>query len=442
MLTNFVSVVSHLCNNTLIFIRRQTLMFPQIFALSLLLQPVLEPSPFLSVFFLFKEHFKAVLIDSPQSTPDTSPARICLHFDWFSVSIRELQKQQLFLPEIHKRRLELKAQKEYWRPFVQRNKEKIDIVEQLLREGELIPCQAGSGTAYLLFDEKRVPRFLIKPVDEDIFCLNNHHLLASPYNDSKHRARKSIPLYRCAQIGAFCWEIASICGLEKATAPCWMGILQDDRFYDLTQDLSAEEREYWIESGGIPDREKLCSIQEFIPGMRDFTEHLQMLYQEGFSDEEICSYFDQRAFEETCLFVWLIYDNDGHGENFIVKNMDRHNVMKIDNALSLPEQHTQYKNILAWTPNASLPISNELKEKIAAIRWDLIEEKIDLYELSESKAAFKERLSILQSLASQEGMTIGEIDLRLTLLSQENGNALALKEMSKEEVFNLFADRF
>ena len=52
------------------------------------------------------------------------------------------------------------------------------------------------------------------------------------------------------------------------------------------------------------------------PIPEDLIELLHEFYGEDLSDGEIASRFDQKDFEETCMFLWLSYDNDGDGANF------------------------------------------------------------------------------------------------------------------------------
>jgi hypothetical protein len=370
-----------------------------------------------------------------------------LHFGFYSTDLASLKKEGLLLNMIKDRQLEICEQKEHWRPVVEELKKGIDqdlyfAIECALEGGKLIANPLGCGSAYYIIDKRETARFVVKPVDEDIFCLNNRKEFGSPFNDSEHRVRDGIPLYRSAQTDAFCWDVASLADLEGTTPRATMYILKDDRFYDFSIWMDKEEE--LIRQTSLSDKEKLCSVQEFIPDSQDLIELLHEFYKQGLSDEEIASCFDQKEFEEVCMLLWLSYDNDAHASNFLTyaKRIDEkgkklYGIKKIDNGLSFPEKNTQYANILTWVPNAILPISPELKQKIAALPVDQILRKMDDYELSSCKGAFKERVEILKELAQREGITICEIDLRFSFLSLEEGGKLALSTMTTQQILDI-----
>lgn len=426
-------------------------------------EPIVK-QPFVSAILYLKELFKKVLdetsseqIDNLATYSQTNTGHISssffldtLHFGMSLRQIQQLKDQGLFLPSIKDRRMEIQEKKEHWRSMVEaakqgKDREFYDRIEKVLNNGSLIPHPSGCGGAYMIVDETGVPRFIAKPIDEDIFCLNNRKEFGSLFNDSDHRVRDDIPLYRSAQTDIFCWEVAQLSGLEEVTPKTVIGILKDENFYDFTTWLNAEEQLQFIQETGLPDKEKLCSIQEFIPNSQDFGELLHEFYAANLTDEEIASRLDQRDFEQVCLFLWLCYDNDGHGSNFrtYLKHIDAsgkkiYGIKKIDNNLSFPEKNTHYFNTLIWTPNALIPASNELKQKIANLPVEQILNRMQNYEIYNCQKAFKERVEILQILAQREGITVGEIDLRIGLLSQNMGREIALNTMNTDQILALF----
>jgi hypothetical protein len=422
----------------------------------------LHKQPFVSAMIYLKEIFKELFLtisetqeNSEASSSLFDPSNVTLippntfHFGVFLKEFERLKEAGLFLATIKERREEIDRQKEHWRSYIEeqkkgQNQNFYSAIENIIIEGKMIPNSSGCGSAYSLLDDAGIPRYVVKPVDEDIFCLNNRKKLGSIFNDFEHRLRDGIPLYRSAQTDAFCWEIALLANLEEATPKTVMVIVKHDGFYDFINWIDGEKKEKFIEQTGFPDREKFASIQEYIPNSQDFIELLHEFYKEGLSDEEIISRFDQKDFEEVCMFLWLSYDNDAHGGNFraFVKRADEYGkkiygIKKIDNGLSFPEKNTQYINILAWAPNAIRPISSELKQKIADLPIELILKRMDDYELSSCKDAFKERVEIIKELSQREGITIGEIDLRLTFLSYGRGKELALSPMTTQEILDL-----
>jgi hypothetical protein len=424
----------------------------------------LKKQPFISAILYIKEmirklldgatHPSAITDDSSSSLFSTyysglTPVSIdTLHFGIFLYEHERLKEEGRFYQTIADRREELRRQKEHWIPFIARLKDNdqefYNNIQQILMDGKLIPNPSGAGGAYFLTDRHDEPRFIVKPVDEDILCLNNRKEFGSIFNDYDHRVREGIPLYRSAQTDAFCSEMASLAGVEGATPKTTMGLIANQVFYDFTQWIEEADREKFFNEAGFPDKEKLASIQEFIPDSQDLIELLHSFYQKELSDEEIASQFDQTDFEEVCLFLWLSYDNDGHGANFrsYVKSTDKngkkiYGIKKIDNGLSFPEKNSEYVNILAWLPNAIAPLSDEIKNKIAHLPVEQILNRMDDFELSDCKDAFKERVEILKQLAKREGMTAGEIDLRFSILSYEEGKELALSPMTTQEILDL-----
>lgn len=390
---------------------------------------------------VYLRHLLKDAIDQTENVTSTSITQKVdpgtLHFGAFLNELERIKEQELLFDTIHARREELHTQKEYWRLFIEERLLSKDMlfyntVAQLLLRGTLLPCIEGCGGTYFLLDEQSIPRFVIKPVDEDVFCLNNRKEMGSPFNDMHHRVRETIPLYRSAQTEAFCYELACLAGLENVTPRAVLGIASHDNFYDLS---------IWKENTGMKDKEKLCSIQEFIPNTQDFFDLLHQFYAQQLSDKEISEHFDSCDFEQACLFVWLTYDNDAHGGNFLtyVKAIEKgkkiYGLKKIDNGLALPEKNTQYFNALAWAPSAMAPLSFALKHKIAELPMESILQCMDTYDLSACKAALQERVHVMQTLAYKENITLAEMDARLSFLGRVNGLMLALDmAMSTQEI--------
>jgi hypothetical protein len=394
-----------------------------------------QQEPFVAVLLYFQEILKKACAntnDTEESLFQSSITPDTLHFGVFTYELNRLTQEELFRM-VKERRTEILQQKEHWRSSV-------DSISQ----GNLVPISSGSSGAYFLVDDEGIFRYVVKPVDEDIYCLNNRKEFGSPFNDADHRARDGIPIYRSAQTDALCSEIATLADIEGATPKAVMGIVKNDTFYDIAQWLDGEEKAKFIAETGAPDPEKLASIQEYIPNAQDLFELLHTLYKEGLSDEEITSCIDQKDFEEACLFLWLTYDNDGHAGNFLtfVKRIDEkgkkiYGIKKIDNSFSFPEENSHYVNTLAWVPNATFPLSADLKQKIAHLPVDEILIRMDKYEMTTCKRAFIERIAIVKELAQREGITLGEIDLRLTILSHKGGKEIALSTLTTQEILDL-----
>ncbi len=324
------------------------------------------------------------------------------HF-WPEGDVREL---------ILKRQEEIRAQREHWRPFIKENAQ----LDKALTEGVLISIEEGYGGAYFLQGSQGHLLFVIKPVDEDIFCLNNRKCYGSPFNHSKLRVRDEIPLYRSAQTDALASDIAEIIGLSHITPRASMALVYQEHFSE----------------------EKLCSVQEYIPQAHELFELLQTWIDAEWSAEQLEKAFDQTNFEQTNLFVWLLYDTDAHAGNFLAyeKNSEVYHLKKIDNNLSFPEKNAHLDNTLSLLPNANQTLSQELKTRIATLPMQKMIQKFHDYEMQPAIQAFEERVEVLKILANGPDISLKEIDLRLSLLKYSK--ELALSDKCYEELEALF----
>ncbi len=410
-----------------------------------------DKQPFLSAIIYMKNMLRDLLetVEETSTTTSTTPLAVdTLHFGAFLQQLEQCKEQGRLYEMIKERRLELMEQKEHWRPFVQEEQKKdhefyADFQKEL-ETGKLIPSPVGNGGAYFLVDPCDQPRYVVKFVEEDIFCLNNAKEYGSPFHDREHRVRDEIPLYRSAQTEAFCCEVASLAGIAHTTPKTVMGILFEAVSYDCGDWLEENLKMQFLQTTGRPDPEKLCSIQEFIPEAKHLTELLHEYYVAKLSDAEIAAHFDQSEFEEICLLLWLCYDTDAHGGNFLtyVKRVEAngknvYGIKKIDNGLAFPEKNSEYFNILTWMPNSLLPLSEELKQKIFQLPIETLLRRMDDYELSNCKEAFMQRVEVLQTLAERDDITLAEVDIRLNFLSKEGGGKLALCALSTREILNL-----
>ncbi|MGE3533693.1 MAG: hypothetical protein AB7H48_02565 [Parachlamydiales bacterium] len=369
-----------------------------------------------------------------------------LHFGILWDEVRRTAESGKLFELISERRKELSFQKETWRKFIEKtrqieNPSLYDSIDKVVKEGKFSRVDAGCGSAYFLFDAEGKPRYVIKPVDEDILCLNNRKGFGSPFNDEEHLVRDGIPLYRSAQTDAFCSTLATLCGIGSITPKTVMHLISSENYYDISSLLQGEEQEKFFSLTGFPDREKLCSVQEFVQDSDDLYEILHELSQKN---ADFLEAFDQKDIEEASLFTWLTGDTDAHAGNFraYVKSVDAHGkpiygLKKIDNGLSFAEKNDGLYSMLQYLPNAERPLSKETIEKIRSIPMEQILRKMDDYQLGNTKAAFIERVSVVQQLAEREGITIEEIYVRLNLLGRTDGKTLALSSRSLSELKNI-----
>lgn len=368
------------------------------------------------------------------------------HFGILWDEVRRSAESGKLFELISERRKELNFQKETWRTFIEKSRQientfVYETIDKVVKEGKLVRVDAGCGSAYFLKDAEAKPRYVIKPVDEDILCLNNRKGFGSPYNDEQHLVRDGIPLYRSAQTDALCSALATLCGIDSITPKTVMHVISSENYYDISSLLQGEEQELFFHLTGFPDQEKLCSVQEFVQNSDDLYNILHELSQKGGNFIEA---FDQRDIEKASLFTWLTGDTDAHAGNFraYAKSVDAngkpiYGLKKIDNGLSFAEKNGGLYSVLQYLPNAENPLSKEVIEKIRYIPMEQILEKMDSYQLGNTKAAFIERVCVVQQLAEREGITIEEIYVRLNLLGRDDGKALALSSFSLSELKNI-----
>jgi hypothetical protein len=356
---------------------------------------------------------------------------------------KNLSWQEL-IHNVKMRREELQLQKDHWSSYIENHHDKAftQKLNQTLEQGFFAPSDEGCGSAYFLSDKDRNPQFIIKPVDEDIFCLNNRKGYATPFHDTSVRVRDDIPLYRSAQTDAACYVVAKHLDLTHITPKTMMCLVDSNMFYDLTSCLSSSDRQAFINLTGLADTQKLCSVQEFVPDSSMMMSKIYEWLHTGMSEEEMDSQICPHDFEDANLFLWTTLDTDGHPGNFLLYpkshidgGKEIFGIKKIDNGLSFPEKNTQFTNFLMYFGLAKRPLSDSIKQKIINFPLEQIVSDLSELELSvKSAVACAERIRVLQELAQRDGMTPYEINLRMILLGKEDGLSLALNDQSLYEL--------
>jgi len=333
------------------------------------------------------------------------------------------------------RRAEICALKDHW-------KSKIPTIEDssfanqlhtLTRKGTLEASDLGCGAAYFLKNALGTPEYVIKPIDEDVLCLNNRKQFGSPFNNRAFRVRDHIPLYRTAQAEALSFAISKLLGFEKLIPPTHLAIVSHEAFFDIADHLETKQPIV---------REKLCSVQTYLSDVQNLLPFVQNCLEEEFSEAEILNLVDLENFENLCLLIWILFDTDAHAGNLYVKQNEQgiFQLLKIDNGLTFPDKNAQLLNALYYFPHAKLPLSARIRHKIATLPSDQICQLIHLYELDGAIDAFLERTEVLQTLAKNPENTFRDIDLRLHALSYAEGTKLALNpNLSSQDLKNIIS---
>lgn len=370
------------------------------------------------------------------------------HFGYLWPRIKDELKSQAIIDLIIERKREILASKEEMRPLIEIFKQPGSPWYDCWREfhrvwnhGKLIVSTSGSGGAYFLKDENNIPRYVIKALDEDILCLHNRKGKASPFFDSEHQAREAISCYRSVQREMMSSYLSQFLGIADITPWVIIDILQSDSFYDISEIFEGDEKTQLLNKIGSPDKEKVCSIQPFSRETIELTLAIHEWFESGKELAGELLPLDQDSFEKANLLIWLTYDCDGHGSNFLLylhslneKGQCLYGLKKIDGGLTFPNKNESLCNYLAYLPNAKKQLSKFLRKKIEQINPDEIEKNLSLWGLEDAIQSFKIRVRVLKDLAMRPEMTIEEMNFRMELLSLSNGLSLALSMLSKKEL--------
>jgi hypothetical protein len=285
----------------------------------------------------------------------------------------------------------------------------------------LIPIYKGVSGSYFLTDENGRTIGIVKPLDEDCGCLNNPKSYATPFSMSP--IRDNMPLYLSSLREALASQIANSANLGNVVPKTVLAVLESDRFSYLIDRISPSEMSRYLAECGPDLKEKLCSVQEFVPNAKTLFEARHDLQMAGLSDEEIANRFDQRDFEDANILIWTTYDTDAHAGNILVyaKGTDAIGneilgLKKIDNGLAFPDKNRQLHNSLSNLPNARRPLSEEGRAKIAALDPDALSAQLEAYGLSSAVPALRERIAYLKELSQKPDITLHQINQEMSKL--------------------------
>ena len=285
--------------------------------------------------------------------------------------------------------------------------------------------QSGASGSYLMINSDGEPLFVIKPMDEDIDGINNPHWRSFGIH-SEENINEVIASYRLPRIDMMAYLITKIAGIEEVTPEDAMMLVKDDQFYDFIGSISDKEKAGLDKELLYVDKEKLCSVQRFIPNAKNWYTTIQSLQEEGLTDEKIKKRIDQEDFENANILMWLTNEEDGHGGNLLgyIKKYNEEGkpiwgIKKIDNGLCLGESIGNFSNSLVYLPNNLEPLSEKGKEVIRHLDEKTIIEKMGVLELEKSIGAFQDRVGLLKEWVEEEGITIQAINSRLQKVGKD-----------------------
>ena len=313
-----------------------------------------------------------------------APKKLTLNDKWFHLykdDVELLKNQNSLFHEIKLRRGQIKKIKGEWREKLKPSKMSKEV-KSLMKTGRLESVKSGRGGVYILKNNKGVPLFVIKPVDEHHDWLNNGKGNATPLAECE--ISPGINHMETVGNGLLSYQIAKELGVEHITPETEIMILKNEGFHDITDNLK-DGNKIMKEIGG-PDKEKLCSVQRFVSEHRELMDimkekfkmtknQIQKLSNEkpGEYDKMLATLPDiiQNDYEDFALFAWVIGEMDGNPGNFMVskaKKGNEHRLMKIDNGMTFSRKRGESAQGLSFLiKNYNKPVSDRMKEKILTI---------------------------------------------------------------------------
>ncbi|MCI0381801.1 MAG: hypothetical protein L0207_01955 [Chlamydiae bacterium] len=330
------------------------------------------------------------------------------HFGVIWPSLRILDENGLLEQEIDQRRKEIAFLTNYWRETLHEctPSEDLELLNKIEKTGKVSLIQPGTGGTYLFSDEKTIPRFIVKPTDEAISCLNNPKHLGSPLSYRVLKKFSTIPLYRSSLSEVLAHEVSKILELETLVPKTFLAILERKEFHDIldhTQDNPII-------------KEKLCSVQEYIPNSICLNQLMKYHEKRKATKKEVLTFFDQSNFEDLMIFIWIIFDTDAHSSNIVAVERRPHfyQLYKFDNGHAFPERNEELRNILVNLPHAEFFLSQRTKEKILHIPVEKITDLFHFFGMGSSVEALLQRVCYLQYLVSVSNDSIRVINQKLS----------------------------
>lgn len=356
-----------------------------------------------------------------QPTTDTTSYSVTTSFatqalrDFFNAGSAHLFEALVELRE------EIRRQKEQWRP-------KLTYVATQA----LVRIDGASSGVYLMYDQNRDPFLVIKPVDEDIGCLNNPFIPAPPAKN--FFVRSGISLYQSAEREVAAYQAAHL--LESSLIPRTMiALVSSNQFFDFTETFRDEQWQTFIHEQrmedkveqlltktGLPDKEKMCSVREYVSHATTLYELMWRSENDGRTEEELMQLIDSVDFEEANILTWITGNKDNHPGNILayLKGVDAegkatYGLKLIDQCLVFPEDNKGLINLLPDLVHDARKLSDAGKSRIRTIPTDQIIEQLKTFQLKDAIPAFLERVEVLQQLAEQN-LSLEEINLRMNHL--------------------------
>jgi len=284
----------------------------------------------------------------------------------------------------------------------------------------LKPLTGGAGGAHCLYDGKGRPLYIVKPLDQDVGAFNNAKGNASL--DLIHGVRNDIPPYSSVQNETLAYQVAEYLGFAANIPRTEMLIFENPVFHDITDNTRElhDQKENLFKAIGAPDREKICSIQEYIQDseeLGDWQDKMEVIGQfedwtEAQMHHKIKENLDPQSVENCLIFSVIIGEKDANPGNYRVylnESTHKWGMKKVDTALCFGENN---QDLLTGFPVYLLEttLSEDLCQRILNINVEEVVNHMRFYDKSDAAInAFRDRMALLKELAQVTPLTFKEI---------------------------------
>lgn len=327
--------------------------------------------------------------------------------------ISTLIAQENLVFEILSRQMEIRDQRENFRSLIDKDVATAQIRQEVLQfveDGVLVAFEQGQGGAYILSVEGK-PKFVVKPNDQDKFCLHNRKGYGTPLISESIRVRSTIPTYQSVQNEVLGSEIAGLVGMRDLVPETIMVIIKHSAFHLISDELPPKFANELI-SGD--EREKLCSAQRYAQNAESF---IDFTNREEKNNEKFT--IDQIDFENANIFTWIVGDQDAHLGNYLVyeKEDDLIGIKKIDNGLICGDGPALIRNGLVGFSQIHKKISDNGKKLINNIPIEqIIEKMLSCGKSDRAVEELKKRIEDMrQAIKENPEMTLKEMNNRFLL---------------------------
>lgn len=251
-------------------------------------------------------------------------------------------------------------------------------------------------------------RFVLKVLDEEPMACNsrNQTFFGCSALDSLRKVRKHGPIRE-----VLVYKIAEEMQIADIVPRTELAILQSPDF-QLT-----DPSDPFI-NASYHQKEKLCSLQEFVPGSISIK-----AYKDSRAGEPN---IDPEDLEKAFILTTVTGDRDAHLGNFLIylKTPEICGLKKIDGECSNPAMNAYHIDGLMELEQSKMDLSEQGIETILHLNIDHINKILAQYKMEKSIPALEERIRALQAIAARcriTPLTLRQVDYLMSLIGKTLG---------------------